>query len=64
MDDEVREMGQEFVISHRGEPDIDIKMHRARPSSDAEIYLEVLVTAHADDGETSLETTDLWARNS
>jgi hypothetical protein len=57
---EVRETGQKFVMSHRGEPDIDIRMHRARPSSSAEIYLEVLVTAHDDDGETSLETTD-WA---
>lgn len=57
---EVRETGQEFVISYRGEPDIDIKMHRARPISSAEIYLEVLVAAHDDDGETMLETAD-WS---
>jgi hypothetical protein len=57
---EAQETGHEYVISHRGEPDIDIVVHRARAISNAVIYLEVLVTAELEDGEVTLETTD-WA---
>jgi hypothetical protein len=37
------------------EPDIDITTHRARPTSSAVFYLEVLVTAEQGDGEVALD---------
>lgn len=57
---EVRESGHEYVMSHRGEPDIEMITRQARPSSSAVVYLEVLISATDNDGEIALATTD-WA---
>lgn len=54
---EVRETGHEYVMTRRGEPDLQLRTHHARPRSSAVVYLEVLVTA-GDDNATMFETTD------
>jgi PIN domain len=55
---EVSETGHEYVMTHQGEPDLQLRTRHARPRSSAEVYLEVLVTAEADDNATMFETTD------
>lgn len=57
---DVRETGHEYVISRRGEPDLDIRTYHARPTSSAAIYVEVLVSEDDSGEEPALVTTD-WA---
>lgn len=57
---DVRETGHEYVISRRGEPDLDIRTYHARPTSSAVIYVEVLVSEDDSGEEPALVTTD-WA---
>ena len=55
---EVSETGHEYVVSRRGEPDIELRTHRERPISTAIVYLEVLVTSEVEEGVTTFETAD------